>query len=115
MFGLGLPELIIIFVIALLVFGPKKLPDLGKSVGRAMAEFKKAQQDFQESVQTEMKEVEKTANLQEVKELGNIDLKAYEEADAGAAAAEQGAGGKSGQDPEQKQEGPKGGGAASNG
>ena len=52
MFGLGIPELIVIFVIALLVFGPKKLPDLGKSIGRAMSEFKKAQQDFQESVQS---------------------------------------------------------------
>ena len=49
MFGLGIPELIVIFVIALVVFGPKKLPDLGKSIGRAMAEFKKAQQEFQES------------------------------------------------------------------
>ncbi|HSA79143.1 MAG TPA: twin-arginine translocase TatA/TatE family subunit, partial [Nitrospirota bacterium] len=40
MFGLGIPELLVIFVIALIVFGPKKLPDLGKSIGRAMAEFK---------------------------------------------------------------------------
>lgn len=92
MFGLGLPELIIIFVIALLVFGPKKLPDLGKSVGRAMAEFKRAQQDFQESVQSEMKEVEKTADLQKVKELGSIELKAYENADQGKPANEQEAG-----------------------
>jgi sec-independent protein translocase protein TatA len=42
MFGLGIPELMVIFVIALVVFGPKRLPDLGRSVGRAMAEFKKA-------------------------------------------------------------------------
>ena len=60
MFGLGIPELIVIFVIALVVFGPKKLPDLGKSIGRAMAEFKKAQQEFQESVKSEMNEVQKT-------------------------------------------------------
>lgn len=74
MFGLGIPELIIIFVIALLVFGPKKLPDLGKSIGRAMAEFKRASDDFQESVKAEMKEVEKTADMEEVKKLGNADL-----------------------------------------
>jgi sec-independent protein translocase protein TatA len=74
MFGLGIPELIIIFVIALIIFGPKKLPDLGKSIGRAMAEFKKASDDFQETVRSEMKEVEKTANLEEVKKLGTIDL-----------------------------------------
>lgn len=76
MFGLGIPELIVIFVIALLVFGPKKLPDLGKSIGRAMAEFKKASDDFQESVKTEMREVEKHADLDEVKKLGKIDLSA---------------------------------------
>ena len=41
MFGsIGMPELILIFVVALLVFGPKKLPELGKSLGRGLAEFK---------------------------------------------------------------------------
>jgi sec-independent protein translocase protein TatA len=74
MFGLGIPELIVIFVIALLVFGPKKLPDLGKSIGRAMAEFKKASDDFQESVKSEMKEVEKSADIEQVKKLGNITM-----------------------------------------
>ncbi len=70
MFGLGIPELLVIFVIALIVFGPKKLPDLGRSIGRAMAEFKKASQEFQETVQAEMKEVEKTAQLDEIKKMG---------------------------------------------
>ncbi len=65
MFGLGIPELLVIFVIALIVFGPKKLPDLGKSIGRAMAEFKKASDEFQDSVRAEMKEVEKSANVKE--------------------------------------------------
>jgi TatA/E family protein of Tat protein translocase len=102
MFGLGLPELIVIFVIALVVFGPKRLPDLGKSVGRAMAEFKKAQQEFQESVQAEMKEVEKTADLEKIKELGKIDLNAYGEAGAGKPAEEPGAEQKTGQNAEQK-------------
>ena len=78
MFGLGLPELIIIFVIALVVFGPKKLPDLGKSIGRAMAEFKKASEDFQESVRSEMKDVEKTVNVKEeirqLEQLGKADI-----------------------------------------
>ena len=70
MFGLGIPELIVIFVIALVVFGPKRLPDLGRSVGRAMSEFKKASQEFQDSVKEEMKEVEKTAQVEEIKTLG---------------------------------------------
>ena len=46
MFGsIGMPELIVIFVIALLVFGPSKLPDLGKSLGEAIRGFKKAVSD----------------------------------------------------------------------
>jgi sec-independent protein translocase protein TatA len=77
MFGLGMPELLVIFVIALLVFGPKKLPDLGRSIGRAISEFKKASDDFQESVKNEMKEVEKQADLEEVKKLANTDLSSY--------------------------------------
>lgn len=74
MFGLGIPELIVIFVIALLVFGPKKLPDLGKSIGRAMAEFKKASDEFQDSVKNEMRDVEKSVDVEEMKKLGNIDV-----------------------------------------
>ena len=42
MFGIGMPELIVIFVIALLVFGPQKLPDVGKSIGEAIRGFKKS-------------------------------------------------------------------------
>ncbi|HTP64982.1 MAG TPA: TatA/E family twin arginine-targeting protein translocase, partial [Geobacteraceae bacterium] len=79
MFGLGFSEILLIFGIALLVFGPKKLPELGKSIGRAMAEFKKASEDFQESVRAEMKEVEKSTGMDEVKELAKVDLSAYEE------------------------------------
>lgn len=74
MFGLGLPELIVIFVIALLVFGPKKLPELGKSLGRAMAEFKKSSQEFQDSMHEEMKQVEKEAELDKIKQAGQISL-----------------------------------------
>ena len=70
MFGLGIPELMVIFVIALVVFGPKRLPALGRSVGRAIAEFKKASQEFQDSVKEEMKEVENTAQVEELKTIG---------------------------------------------
>jgi len=56
MFGsLGMPELIVIFVIALIVFGPRKLPELGRSLGRGIAEFKKATNDFQNTLEEEVK------------------------------------------------------------
>ena len=52
MFGsLGMPELIVVFVIALVVFGPRKLPELGRSLGRAIAEFKKATNELQSTLE----------------------------------------------------------------
>jgi TatA/E family protein of Tat protein translocase len=51
MFGIGMPELLLLLAIALIVIGPKKLPDLAKSLGRAMREFKKATNDFKETIQ----------------------------------------------------------------
>lgn len=50
MFGIGLPELIIIMVIALIVIGPSKLPELARALGKGMAEFRKATQDIKDSL-----------------------------------------------------------------
>ena len=55
---LGFQELLIIFVIALLVFGPKKLPELGKSLGKGLREFKRATEDLKSNWEDQMKEVE---------------------------------------------------------
>ena len=56
MFGsLGMPELIVIFVIALVVFGPRKLPELGRSLGRGIAEFKKATNELQSTLDEEIR------------------------------------------------------------
>ena len=54
MFDIGLQELILIFVIALLVFGPKNLPQLGRSLGRAMREFRRASEEFRSTVETNL-------------------------------------------------------------
>ena len=56
MFGsVGMPELIIIFVIALIIFGPRKLPELGRSVGRSLSEFKRASNDLRNTLEDEIK------------------------------------------------------------
>jgi TatA/E family protein of Tat protein translocase len=55
MFGIGMPELIVIFIVALLIFGPKKLPDLGKALGRGLAEFKRASEELKEGLTTDFR------------------------------------------------------------
>jgi sec-independent protein translocase protein TatB len=57
MFNIGLPEMVIILAIALIVFGPHKLPELAKAFGKAMREFKKATEEVKESFAAETKEL----------------------------------------------------------
>jgi Tat protein translocase TatB subunit len=55
MFGtLGGPELFLIFVVALIVFGPRKLPEIGKSLGKMMAEFRRASNEFRSTIENEV-------------------------------------------------------------
>ena len=63
MFGLGVPELLMILVVGLIVFGPKRLPEIGRTIGRALGEFKKATDDLKDTIEREVR-------VEELKKLG---------------------------------------------
>ena len=66
MFGsIGMPELVIILVIALIIFGPRKLPELGRSLGRSIGEFRRASNELRSTLEEEIRvEEQKTASTQ---------------------------------------------------
>jgi TatA/E family protein of Tat protein translocase len=73
MFNIGLPELLIIGAIALIVFGPNKLPELAKALGRAMREFKKATDEVKESFEAETRDLEEIkSTITEENVLGDL-------------------------------------------
>ncbi|MBI4460411.1 MAG: TatA/E family twin arginine-targeting protein translocase [Acidobacteria bacterium] len=60
--NIGFPELVVIFVVALLVFGPKRLPELGRSLGRGITEFRRASSDLKSSIEREIENAEQQIN-----------------------------------------------------
>jgi TatA/E family protein of Tat protein translocase len=65
MFGsLGIPEMLMIFIVALIVFGPKRLPEIGRTLGKALGEFKKATDDFKSTIEREV-------HVEEMKQLAS--------------------------------------------
>ena len=63
MFNIGVPELLIILAVALIVFGPRKLPEIGRTLGKALGEFRKATDDLKNTIEREVR-------LEELKEIG---------------------------------------------
>ena len=60
--SIGMPELIVIFLIALVIFGPRKLPELGRSLGKGIAEFKRASNELKSTLEEEIRLEERAAD-----------------------------------------------------
>src|SRR3982751_377400 len=68
---LGWPETVFIFFLALILFGPKKLPELGRTVGKALTEFRRASSELKSTFDREMKSLEQDSEIKELKEVTN--------------------------------------------
>jgi sec-independent protein translocase protein TatA len=75
-FGIGLPEMALIMVVALLIFGPKKLPEIGRSMGKAIKGFQEASKEFENEFKREAERIEKTVNTSMEAKLENPTPKA---------------------------------------
>src|SRR5579872_3077152 len=79
---IGVQEMVVIFLVALVLFGPKKLPELGKTLAKAITEFRRAQSDLKATFEREMQALEKeTESLKEVARQATVDLTNYPDID----------------------------------
>jgi sec-independent protein translocase protein TatA len=91
-FGIGLPEMALILIIALLVFGPKKLPEIGRSLGKAIRGFQDASKDFENEFNRETQQLEeavKTPTLPESKAVATQEAVTTESNNHGATSSQQ--------------------------
>ena len=75
---LGTPEMIFIFLLALVLFGPKKLPELGRTVGKAITEFRKASNELKSTFDRELKNLEADSNLKDIRKDLQLDTYNYD-------------------------------------
>ena len=90
MFGIGMPEMLLILAIALIVIGPKKLPDLAKSIGRAFGEFKRATSELKQSIDIDddLHEVKRTFDDIDTDVRESVDLTGATDHNTGSPAPE---------------------------
>ena len=84
-FGIGLPEMVLILIVALLIFGPKKLPEIGRSLGKAVRGFQEASKEFENEFKREAQQIEESVKMQATLESGASSAKVAETTGEGQA------------------------------
>jgi len=84
--NLGFSEMLFLFFLALIIFGPKRLPEIGRQVGRALAEFRRASNEFKLQLESEMRQIEMEQTLQKQKEQEAADRQRVRPSEAVSAA-----------------------------
>src|SRR3981081_1056284 len=85
---LSIPHMIVLFIVVLVVFGPNKLPELARGLGKLMAEFRKASTDFKSAFEEEMREMERQARITELKKQAAAEVAAGETTSASASTSD---------------------------
>ena len=75
--SLGMQEILVIFILALIVFGPRKLPELGKSIGKSLAEFRKASNDLKRTWEEEVRLEKEREEVSDIFKDASVDPKDF--------------------------------------